>query len=128
MNGSRLGDEDDAGRQFVQAADERRARAARPPPSMPDEKVHQRSGRLRVRRVYDDSRRFVDREQVMVFEKDVERAGIRLDAPREGESGFGNNDRQHVAGRDSRRDAANGFAIDADGSSIDPRLNSGAGG
>ena len=46
----------------------------------------------------------------------------------EGDGGFGNIDRQHVAGRDSRRDAANGVAIDADGSSIDPRLNPGAGG
>src|SRR6185436_6875066 len=82
--------------------------------------------RLRVRRVYHDPRRFVDREQVMVFEKDVERCGIRLDPAREGESGFGNIHRQHVAGRDSRRDAANGFAIDADGSSIDPRLNPGS--
>ena len=129
MNGSRLGDEDDAGRQFVQAADERRARrGSATRRAWPHEKVHQRSGRLRVSRVHDDARRFVDREQVMVFEKDVERAGIRLDAPSEGEGGFGNIDRQHVAGRDSRRDTANGSAIDADGSSIDPRLNPGAGG
>ena len=76
----------------------------------------------------DDPGGLVNRHQVMIFEKNVEGGGVSFDGSPLRECCVRNVDRQHVAGRDSRRDPANGSAIDADGSSIDPRLNPGAGG
>ena len=77
----------------------------------------------------DYARRLVDREKIVVFEKNVEGwvSGRRVEGLREQSCWFRDVHRQHVAGRDSRRDPANGLAVDADGSSIDPRLHPGAG-
>jgi len=71
---------------------------------------------------------FVDRNQVLIFEKNVERGWVFFDGSALRECRVRNVDRQLVAGCDSRRGAPNGSPIDADGSSIDPRLNPGAGG
>ena len=102
--------------------------SAAPVARVPDERIHESSAGLRVGRMDNYSSGFVDDEQRVVLEKDVDRCGVRLDRPCARESSVRDVHRQHVAGRDSRRDPANGLPIDADGSSIDPRLNSGAGG
>jgi hypothetical protein len=74
-----------------------------------------------------DSRGLIDRKEVVVFEENLDWYRVRLDGAGARERKFRNVDRQHVAGRDSRRDPASGSTIDADGSPVDPRLHPGAG-
>lgn len=95
---------------------------------LPDEPVHERAGGLCVRRMDDQPRRLVHNQEMLVFEENREGRAIGFDRPDTVRGKIRNVDRHYVAGRDARRDPANGLTIDADGSSIDPRLDPGAGG
>jgi hypothetical protein len=78
-----LGDDDDAGGQLVEAADERGPLRSRPAARVPQQGVQQRAGRVLVRRMHHHAGRLVQREQVFVLEEDVERHvfGRHLTAP-----------------------------------------------
>src|SRR3954465_2813665 len=78
---------------------------------------------MRMRGMHNEPRWFVDREQMVVLEENVEICRVRLDRARGGGGGVWNVPRQHAAGRDTCRGTANGLSIDADGSVVDPRLH-----
>ena len=71
----------------------------------------------------DNACRLVQHQQVIVFKENVELRVLRFERAGWGNCSVRDIDRQHVAGRDSRRGAANGLTVYADGSFVDPRLN-----
>ena len=121
VNGRRFRHHHDAGGQLIEPADQRRAAAGRPRPGVPEQRVHQRACRVSERRMHDDPRRLVEREQVIILiengERDILRRGrgARLHA--------GERDCHDVARRGARGHAAHGAAVDRDLAAFDPRLD-----
>ena len=66
--------------------------SGRPPPRVPQERVHQRSFRMRVCGMYDEARGLVYCEQIIVFKKNLEVATLRLHRGPAGLRGVGYRD------------------------------------
>ena len=73
VDGGRLGHQHDAGGQLVEATRQGRTLRGRPPACMPQQRVHQRPGRVLVCRMHHQAGGLVDGKQVIVFVEDCER-------------------------------------------------------
>src|SRR5216684_4296034 len=93
----------------------------RPAPRVAYERVHDRAARVTERGMDDRPRRFVDREQRLVFIKDVE--GRVLSGHRAPLNGVGKRDSDDISERGARRCSADYRAVYRDAPGLDPCLN-----
>ena len=121
MYRGRLRYKDDAGRELVQASHERRPLARGPASRVPEQRVHQRPARVRVRGVRHDAGRLVHGQEVIVLMKNV--PGDLLDLHRSPRRLRGKRDGDHVASRGTRGDSTNCRAVHADMTRLDPVLD-----
>lgn len=124
----RLRDEDDARGQLVEPADDRGPVSGCPAPRMPQQRVHQRSCRVRVGGVYDEARGLVDSEEIIVFKENVEVATLSLHRRPGGFRGVGYRDCDDVAKPDSAGSLSGPTTINGDGAVLDPVLDTRPGG
>ena len=121
VDGGALGDEENARRELVETADERRPLRGRPTTRPPEERVQDRAVRMSVGWVDDHAGGLIQRQQVVVLVQHVEADVLRVDDTA-GRCG-GQRDGHDVAKRRACRRATHRDAVDRDEPLLDPELD-----